>query len=131
MQHLAGKQQQKPGPITQTALRHWIKAALVVSLVLPVTLSAAKLFEVYLRHFYIVQTIRLTIIEPDLHTRSASQLRQDVVARLRLQGIDILSAEHIDVSRYNALTQIHVQYADTLIMFGKELVTLHFEETFP
>lgn len=131
MQHLADKQQQGPVSNRQTALRYGLKATLVMTLVLPVALGSAKFFEAYLRHFYILQTIRLTITEPDLHTRSASQLKQDVVAKLRLHGIDTLNAEQIYITRHNAFTQIHVQYSDTLIMFGNQLVTLHFEETFP
>ena len=131
MQHQAGQQQ--PGSVSciRAALRRGIKPALLVSVLLPMSLGAAKLFEVCLQHFYIYQTIRLTVTEPGLHTQSASQLKQDIVARLRLQGIDTLHAEQIEISRHDTLTQIHIQYSVALSLVGNHIMTLEFDETFP
>jgi|GEM_PF-3490960 hypothetical protein len=105
--------------------------ALVAILMLPLTIGTSKLFEAYLEHFFILQTLRLTVTEPDLHSRSTLQIQQDVVARLRLQGIDTLNAEQIDVTRQNNITQIRILYAYELMLLDSHIVTLHFDETLP
>lgn len=98
---------------------------------LPLTIGTSRLFEAYLEHFYILQTLRLTVIEPDLHTRSALQVKQDVIARLRLQGINTLNAEQIDVTRQNNITRIRILYSYELMLLDGHIVTLHFDETLP
>jgi len=97
----------------------------------PLALTASKLLEAYLEHFFIVQTVRLIVTEPGINTRAALQLKQDVVARLRLQRIDSMNTEQIQVSRGNSVTRLQVQYNYPVELFGTQVFTLHFDETFP
>lgn len=97
----------------------------------PLALAASKLLEAYLEHFFIVQTVRLIVTEPGINTRAALQLKQDVVARLRLQRIDSMNTEQIQVLRGNSVTRLQVQYNYPVELFGTQVFTLHFDETFP
>lgn len=112
-------------------LRNTLKAVLAVTLMVPLAQTASKLFEAYLEHFFIVQTVRLIVTEPGINTRAALQLKQDVVARLRLQNIDLMTTEQIQVLRGSSVTRLQVQYNYPVELFGTQVFTLHFDETFP
>jgi hypothetical protein len=131
VQHPAGSRQHRTMSKSRYALRNWVKITLVAALVLPLTIGTSRVFEAYLEHFYILQTLRLTVIEPDLHTRSALQVKQDVIARLRLQGINTLNAEQIVVTRQNNITRIRILYSYELMLLDCRIATLHFDETLP
>ncbi len=112
-------------------LRNTLKAVVAVTLMVPLAMTASKLLEAYLEHFFIVQTVRLVVTEPGINTRAALQLKQDLVARLRLQRIDSMTTEHIQVVRRSSVTRIQVQYNHPIELFGTLIFTLHFDETFP
>ncbi len=112
-------------------LRNTLKAVLAATLMAPLALTASKLFEAYLEHFFIVQTMRLIVTEPGINTRAALQLKQDVVARLRLQRIDSMTTEQIQVLRGSSVTRLQVRYNYPVELFGTRVFTLHFDETFP
>ncbi|MDP2285951.1 MAG: DUF4845 domain-containing protein [Pseudohongiella sp.] len=116
---------------SRNKLRNWVKITLVAALMLPLTIGTSRVFEAYLEYFFILQTLRLTVTEPDLHTRSALQVQQDVIARLRLQGINTLNAEQLAVIRQNDVTLLRVRYTVELMMLGSRIATLHFDETLP
>ena len=111
--------------------RNTLKAVFAVTLMVPLALTASKLFEAYLEHFFIVQTVRLIVTEPGINTRAALQLKQDVVARLRLQGIDSMTTEQIQVLRRSSVTCLQVKYNYPVELFGTQVFTLQFDETFP
>lgn len=104
---------------------------MATALMVPLALTASKLLEAYLGHFFIVQTVRLIVTEPGINTRAALQLKQDVVARLRLQHIDSITTEQIQVLRGSSVTRLQVQYNYPVELFGTQVFTLHFDETFP
>jgi hypothetical protein len=112
-------------------LRNTVKAVLAVTLMVTFALTASKLYEAYLEHFFIVQTVRLIVTEPGINTRAALQLKQDVVARLRLQRINSMTTEQIQVLRRSSVTRLQVQYNYPVELFGTQVFTLQFDETFP
>jgi hypothetical protein len=112
-------------------LRNTVKAVLAATLMVTFALTASKLFEAYLEHFFIVQTVQLIVTEPGINTRAALQLKQDVVARLRLQNIDSVTIEQIQVLRGSAVTRLQVQYNYPVELFGTQVFTLQFDEIFP
>ncbi|MDP2379009.1 MAG: DUF4845 domain-containing protein [Pseudohongiella sp.] len=131
MQHPAGSRQHRTMSNSRNKLRNWVKITLVAALMLPLTIGTSRVFEAYLEYFFILQTLRLTVTEPDLHTRSALQVQQDVIARLRLLGISTLNAEQLAVIRQNDVTLLRVRYSVELMRLGSHIATLHFDETLP
>ncbi len=112
-------------------LRNTLKAVVAVTLMVPLAMTASKLFEATLEHFFVTQTVRLIVTEPGINTRSALQLKQDLVSRLRLQHIDSMTTEQIQVVRLSSVTRLQVQYNQPVELFGTKIFTLHFDETFP
>ncbi len=112
-------------------LPNTVKAVVAVTLMTPLAITASKLFEATLEHFFVTQTVRLIVTEPGINTRAALQLKQDLVSRLRLQRIDSISTEQIQVIRRSSVTRLQVQYNFPVELFGTQVFTLHFDETFP
>jgi hypothetical protein len=107
------------------------RAAIAVTLLLPLALLSSKLYEAYLENFFIVQTVRLMMTDPQIDTRSSLQIKQDLAARLHLQGIKALSADQIDVMRNQGITYLQIHYSHPVVLCGSKIFELHYSETFP
>lgn len=114
-----------------TNLHRTLRAAIAVTLLLPLALLSSKLYEAYLENFFIVQTVRLMMTDPLIDTRSSLQIRQDLAARLHLQGIAALSADQIDVMRKQGITYLQIHYSHQVVLGGSKIFQLHYRETFP
>lgn len=106
-------------------------AIVAVTLLLPLAVLSGKLFEAYLENFFIVQTARLMMTEPLINTRSSLQIKQDLSARLQLQGIGALSADQINISRSQSITFLQIDYRHPIVLCGNQIFNLNFSETLP